>query len=186
MVRARRFVAAPTIRCRSAYWVSMRCNHRLPMIRISPTVPTAASAAKPPRQAPARPIKSKVDGDCRRLPNRRQSGSEDRSNPSRIAAKNSRHPIAQRVQLFKCPIANAGGRGGLPSPFSGVFKRGILFGKRIPLLAGSSVPRCTTSLREVRRMLCPHAAWAQKRAALSGSSFHIFVPYSVTKGSRAI
>ena len=44
------------------------------------------------------------------------------------------HLIAQRVQLFKLQTANAGGRGELPSPFSGGFKGGILFGKRIPPL----------------------------------------------------
>ena len=41
------------------------------------------------------------------------------------------HLIAQRVQLFKLQTANVGGRGELPSPFSGGFKGGILFGKRI-------------------------------------------------------
>jgi len=44
---------------------------------------------------------------------------------------------AQRVQLFELQTANVGGRGALPSPFSGGFKGGILFGKRIPPL----VPR---------------------------------------------
>ena len=44
------------------------------------------------------------------------------------------HLIAQRVQLFKLQTANVGGRGELPSPFSGGFKGGILFGKRIPPL----------------------------------------------------
>ena len=42
------------------------------------------------------------------------------------------HLIAQRVQLFNLQTANVGGRGELPSPFSGGFKGGILFGKRIP------------------------------------------------------
>ena len=41
---------------------------------------------------------------------------------------------AQRVQSFKRPTANVGGRGGLPSSFSGGFKGGILFEKRIPPL----------------------------------------------------
>ena len=41
---------------------------------------------------------------------------------------------AQRVQLFKRPTANVGGRGGHPSSFSGGFKGGILFEKRIPPL----------------------------------------------------
>ena len=44
------------------------------------------------------------------------------------------HPIAQRMQSFKRPTANVGGRGGLPSSFSGGFKGGILFEKRIPPL----------------------------------------------------
>ena len=41
---------------------------------------------------------------------------------------------AQRVQSFKRPTANVGGRGGRPSSFSGGFKGGILFEKRIPPL----------------------------------------------------
>ena len=48
------------------------------------------------------------------------------------------HLIAQRVQLFKLQTANVGGRGELPSPFSGGFKGGILFGKRIPPLLSVS------------------------------------------------
>ena len=51
------------------------------------------------------------------------------------------HPIAQRVQSFKLQTANVGGRGGLPSPFSGGSKGGILFGKRIPPL-----PRVPTAV----------------------------------------
>ena len=47
------------------------------------------------------------------------------------------HPIPQAAQLFELQSRNVGGRGGLPSPFSGGFKGGILFGKRIPPL----VPR---------------------------------------------
>ena len=47
------------------------------------------------------------------------------------------HLIAQRVQLFEPKTGNVGGRGGLPSSFSGGFKGGILFEKRIPPL----VPR---------------------------------------------
>ena len=41
---------------------------------------------------------------------------------------------AQRVQSFKRPTANVGGRGGRPSSFSGGFKGGILFEKRLPPL----------------------------------------------------
>ena len=47
---------------------------------------------------------------------------------------------AQRVQLFKAQTANVGGRGGLPSPFSGGSKGGILFGKRIPPFIRSPMP----------------------------------------------
>ena len=66
------------------------------------------------------------------------------------------HLIAQRVQPFKLQTANAGGRGALPSPFSGGFKGGILFGKRIP----PSVSR--------RARRSPSRAYAGKGAALSG------------------
>ena len=66
------------------------------------------------------------------------------------------HPIAQRVQPFKLQTANAGGRGALPSPFSGGFKGGILFGKRMPPLVS----------RRARRS--PSRAYAGKGAALSG------------------
>ena len=50
---------------------------------------------------------------------------------------------AQRVQPFKPQTRNVGGRGGRPSPFSGGSKGGILFGKRIPPLPGSSAKGCT-------------------------------------------
>ena len=49
--------------------------------------------------------------------------------------------VAQRVQLFELQSGNVGGRGGLPSPFSGGSKGGILFGKRIPPL-----PRVPTAV----------------------------------------
>ena len=63
---------------------------------------------------------------------------------------------AQRVQLFKHQTGNVGGRGGRPSSFSGGFKGGILFGKRIPPLVS----------RRARRS--PSRAYAGKGAALSG------------------
>ena len=66
----------------------------------------AASAAKPPWQEKARLIKFKVDGDCVRVTNRRQSDSEDRSKPSRIATPPGRHPIRQAPQLFKLLACN--------------------------------------------------------------------------------
>ena len=66
------------------------------------------------------------------------------------------HLIPQAAQLFELQSRNAGGRGALPSPFSGGFKGGILFGKRIPPL----VPR--------RARRSPSRARAGKGAALSG------------------
>ena len=50
---------------------------------------------------------------------------------------------AQRVQSFKLQTANVGGRGERPSSFSGGYKGGILFEKRIPPLSGSSAKNCT-------------------------------------------
>ena len=44
----------------------------------------------------------------------------------------------------------SGGRGGLPSPFSGGSKGGILFGKRILPLSGSSAKSCTNSCSAAR------------------------------------
>ena len=67
----------------------------------------AASTAKPPRQTIASLYKSKVGGNCVRLTNRRQSDSEDRSKPSRLDTKKSRHPIPQAAQLFKLLACNA-------------------------------------------------------------------------------
>ena len=52
------------------------------------------------------------------------------------------HLIPQAEQFFKCQTANVGGgEGGLPSSFSGGFKGGILFEKRIPLCP-CSAQRC--------------------------------------------
>ena len=75
---ARRFASASIIRCRSADLAEVHPNHRLPIMHTVSIVRTAASAAMPPRQAIAKSIKSEVDGDCLRLPNRRQSDSKDR------------------------------------------------------------------------------------------------------------
>ena len=85
------------------------------------------------------------------------------------------HPIAQRVQLFEPKTGNVGGRGGLPSPFSGGFKGGILFEKRIPPLvllrarrspsrasAGKRMQRCRAAIKSP----APHGR--KKGAALSG------------------
>ena len=84
----------------------------------------AASAAKPPRQTIASLYKSKVGGNCVRLTNRRQSDSEDRSKPSRLDSSLGRHPIPQAEHFFKLQTHNVGGRGELPSSFSGGYKGG--------------------------------------------------------------
>ena len=81
--------------------VSVRCNRLLSKVRISRQAPTML-----PWQAEANLHKSKVDGDCVRLTNRRQSDSEDRSKPSRIATPPGRHPIRQAPQLFKLLACN--------------------------------------------------------------------------------
>ena len=81
------------------------------------------------------------------------------------------HPIAQRVQPFKLQTANAKGRGGLPSPFSGEFKGGILFGKRIPPL----VPR--------RARRSPSRASAGKRMQRCRAAIESPAPYGRKKGA---
>ena len=124
---ARRFASASIIRCRSANLVEVQTNLRLPRhstMRRALAMPLfrRQSAAVLPSLAPH-------DSKARLIvvTTRRDSW---RSHVHRTHT-------AQRVQLFKLQTANVGGRGGLPSPFSGGFKGGILFGKRIPPL----VPR---------------------------------------------
>ena len=89
-----------------------------------------ASAATPPWQASARSYKSKVDGDCVRVTNRRQSDSEDRSKPSRIATPPGRHPIRQAPQLFELLACN------VKTFLLGDLKGDILFPRKenIPLI----------------------------------------------------
>ena len=62
--------------------------------------------------------------------------------------------IAQRVQPFKPQARNVGGRGERPSSFSGGYKGGILFEKRIPPLIvqrrGAAIPLRTTLSPEAR------------------------------------
>ena len=98
---ARRFASASIIRCRSAHLVEVRSNLRLPRHYSMRRAP-----AMPPWQAKANLLKSVIDGDCVRLPNRRQSDSEDRSKPSRIAMPLGRHPIRQAPQLFELLACN--------------------------------------------------------------------------------
>ena len=118
--------------CRSAYLAQVQPNHYLPIV---PT--NAASAAMLPRQAPASPITSEVDGNCVRPTNRRQSGSEDRSKSNRLDTKNSRHSIPQAAQLFKRPTANAGIEGDSPRLSLGDQKGVFSSEREYPLLFAS-------------------------------------------------
>ena len=170
-----RFASAPTIRCcaavggsaalrmrhtpcecRSAHLVEVQTNLLLPTMHTVSIMRTAASEAMPLRQAIPGLIESEVERSYVRVTNRRQSDSEDRSKSNRLDTKQGRHLIRQALQFFELLACNAGGRGALPSPFSGGFKGGILFGKRIPPL----VPR--------RARRSPSRAYAGKGAALSG------------------
>ena len=128
-----RFASAPTIRCcaavggsaalrmrhtpcgcRSAHLVEVQTNLLLPTLHTVSIMRTAASEAMPLRQAIAGLIESEVERSYVRVMNRRQSDSEDRSKPSRLDTKNSRHPIPQAAQLFEPQTATVRGRGGRP------------------------------------------------------------------------
>ena len=100
--------------------------------------PAAASEAMPP-------VRTAV---CRRATVTRAPRSRARLLPVTTRRNSWRSHVhrtytAQRVQPFKLQTRNVGGRGGRPSPFSGGSKGGILFGKRIPPLSGSSAKSCT-------------------------------------------
>ena len=156
-----RFASAPTIRCcaavggsaalrmrhtpcgcRSAHLVEVRSNQSTPQCgERSNAAFGKLSAAEQTSLAPH-------DSKARLLSGRDSQGF--------MTKPCTPHPIAQRVQPFKLQTANAGGRGALPSPFSGGFKGGILFEKRIPPLVS----------RRARRS--PSRAYAGKGAALSG------------------
>ena len=160
-----RLASAPTIRCcaavggsaalrmrhtpcgyRSAHLIEVRSNLRLPRHSSMRRAQQCRYFARslPPGKRHSR--LTTVRRGCCQITTRRDSW---RSHVHRTH-------IAQRVQLFKLQTANAGGRGALPSPFSGGFKGGILFGKRIPPLVS----------RRARRS--PSRAYAGKGAALSG------------------
>ena len=165
-----RFASAPTIRCcaavggsaalrmrhtpcgcRSAYLVEVQTNLLLPTMHTVSIMRTAASAAMPlfrKQSAAEQTSLAPHDSKARLLSGRDSQGF--------MAKPCTPHPIAQRVQPFKLQTANAGGRGALPSPFSGGFKGGILFGKRISPLVS----------RRARRS--PSRAYAGKGATLSG------------------
>ena len=123
-----RFASASTIRCRSAHLVEVEPNFRLPehsTMRRALAMPLfrTQSAAEVTSLAP--------HGSKARL--------QPVTNSRRFMAKPcTPHPIPQAAQLFELQTANVRGRGGLSSSFSGGSKGGVLFGKRIPPLTGSS------------------------------------------------
>ena len=101
-----RFASAPTIRSRSAHLVEVQTNLLLATMHTVSIMRTAASEAMPLRQAIPGLIESEVERSYVRVINRRQSDSEDRSKPSRIAMPLGRHPIRQAPQLFKLLACN--------------------------------------------------------------------------------
>ena len=110
--------------CRSAHLIEVQPNFRLPPVssmRRAPAMPLfrTQSAAVLPSLAP-HDSKARLQAVTTRRGSWR----------SHVHRTNT----AQRVQSFKRPTANVGGRGGRPSSFSGGFKGGILFEKRIPPL----------------------------------------------------
>ena len=153
-------------------------------------VRTAASVAMPPRQAIANLYKSKVGGNCVRLPNRRQSDSEDRSKPSRLDTTPSRHLITrkgyatsvrqqscqrlcnpQAAQLFKCQSANA-------KPFSWGSKGAILFCER-------EWPLCPVPLRsagETRSPRSGNVVFTSCAPPISGIVLRSFFEYFRSRG----
>ena len=133
----------------------------------------AASAAKPP-PSPASPAKRRRAKQSRRCagsppPDYRHSRATECARLIPVATRRrlvakprTPHLIPQAAQLFKLPARNVGGRGERPSSFSGGYKGGILFEKRIPPLPGSSAKSCTiyaaplalqppTPAREIKR-----------------------------------
>ena len=99
--------------------------------------PAAASEAMPPpASSPPPDYRHSRATECARLIDVSKRSGSWRSHVHCTST-------AQRVQSFKLQTRNVGGRGGRPSPFSGGSKGGILFGKRIPPLPGSSAKCCT-------------------------------------------
>ena len=138
--------AHPPCGCRSAYLVEVRSNHRLPKhlsMRRAQQCRYFASSL-PPSKRHSR--LTTVRRGCCQVATRRDSW---RSHVHRTHT-------AQRVQPFKLQTANAGGRGALPSPFSGDSKGVFSSEREYPPLVS----------RRARRS--PSRAYAGKGAALSG------------------
>ena len=119
--------------CRSAHLVEVQTNLLLPTMHTVSIMRTAASEAMPlfrtqsaAKQTSLAPHDSKAR--LRVVANRRRF----------MAKPCTPHLIPQAAQLFELQTANVRGRGGLSSSFSGGSKGGVLFGKRIPPLTGSS------------------------------------------------
>ena len=111
--------------CRSAHLVEVRSNSRLPPVSTMRRAKQCRYFARSPPPSKRHSRLTIVRRGCKTVTIRRDSWR------SHVHRTNT----AQRVQSFKRPTANVGGRGGRPSSFSGGFKGGILFEKRIPPLS---------------------------------------------------
>ena len=144
-----RLASASIIRCRSAHLVEVRSNHRL----LPVSTMRRAQQCRIPHAVCRQQTSHAPHGSKARLQdvtNRRRFMAKP-CTPHLITRKGYATSVrqqscqrlcnAQRVQLFELQSGNVGGRGVLPSPFSGGSKGGILFGKRIPPL-----PRVPTAV----------------------------------------
>ena len=145
-----RLAAASIIRCRSADLVGVLTNN--PFTGALHNAASASNAAFC-KQSAARQTSHSPHGSKARLQDvtTRRRFMAKPCTPHLITRKGYATSVrqqscqrlcnAQRVQLFELQSGNVGGRGVLPSPFSGGSKGGILFGKRIPPL-----PRVPTAV----------------------------------------
>ena len=132
-----RFASAPTTRCRSAHLVEVQPNFRLTEHCSMRRAQQCRSPHAVCRRCERHSRLTIVRRGCER---QRLAEASWRSHVHRTHT-------AQRVQSFKNKARNVGGRGGLPSPFSGGFKGGILFGKRIPPLVSRRARRSPSRAR---------------------------------------
>ena len=156
-----RFASAPTIRCRSAYLVEVRSNQpeHSSMRRAQQCRYFASSL--PPSKRHSR--LTTVRRGCCQVATRRDSW---RSHVHRTHT-------AQRVQPFKLQTANAGGRGALPSPFSGDSKGVFSSEREYPLWcrgAHAALPPALTREKvQPFRAILPSARRAESTCAPAGA-----------------
>ena len=135
------------------------------------------------RRAPAMPLfrKQSAAEQTSLAPHDSKARLQDVTTRRRFMAKPcTPHPIPQAEQLFEIETANVGGRGVLPSPFSGGFKGGILFGKRIPPLVPRRARRPPS--RAVRGKL-PHPLANQKSATFLKNPLDKWAPRAIMQST---